>query len=470
MFAAYELSKQNADLKICLIEMGKLVSQRQKHEVMSGMGGAGTFSDGKLHFTPVLSHEKMLHLYSEEEYQKELDYVDQIYTEFGVDAEYFPKDDGKTRDLVDEAKRNGIKLFIRKVRHVGSDKLPEVIAKFENYLKRKNVNIMTEIEVVDFVVENQTIQGVVLKDNEKIFSDYVICAPGRVKAKWMQDLAGKYNLDYAFDKVEVGVRVEFAEGIMRRHSDVMYEAVFAMRTPTFDDTIRTFCPCPRGHVAIERYDSFICVNGHSNSSHNSENSNFAFVSEVLLTEPIENTISYAKSMAQVATLLGGGKPIIQRLADLRKGRRSTWTRIKKSFVEPTLKDVMPGDISMALSHRIVTNIIEGLQQLDKVMPGIASGDTLLYAPEIKLRSSKMNTDKTLQTSNMKNLYVAGDASGLSGNIVGAAATGIICARGILNKKNEQVKNNNEIKVEDVEFDQSTVKEKKINNNQQINCY
>ena len=436
MFAAYELITKKPELKICLVEMGNLVKNRQANEVMSGMGGSGTFSDGKLHFTPVLSHEKMLHLYQEAEYQKILDYVDEIYTQFGVDAEYYPKDTVKTREFVDEARRHGIKLFIRKVRHVGSDKLPRVIGAFEDFLFRQGVIIKDLTEVVDFIIEKKVAKGVRLKNGEEIFGEYVISAPGRIKAKWMQDISEKYKIEFAYDKVEVGVRVEFPEAIMRRHSDVMYEAVFLMRTPTFDDTIRTFCPCPRGLVALEKYDSFVCVNGHSNSGHDSENSNFALVSEVVLTEPIENTSAYAKSMAQVATLLGGGRPIIQRFADLRKGRRSTWTRINKSYVKPTLKEVMPGDISMALSYRIVSNIIEGLDMLNKVMPGIASGDTLLYAPEIKLRSSKIKTDKYLQT-NIDNLYAAGDGAGVSGNIVGAAATGVICARGILEKESKK---------------------------------
>ena len=164
----------------------------------------------------------------------------------------------------------------------------------------------------------------------------------------------------------------------------------------------------------------------------SENSNFALVTEVNLTQPVENTIKYGKSIAKLATTIGGGKPLLQRLRDLRKGRRSTWHRINKSHIKPTLTEVTTGDISMALPYRMVTNILEGLEMLEKVIPGINSDSTLLYAPEIKLRSSKIKTDKYLET-NIKNLYVAGDGAGLSGNIVGAAATGIIAARGIINK-------------------------------------
>lgn len=430
MFAAYELIKSRSSLRICLLEIGNLIRNRGYAEVMSGVGGAGTFSDGKLHYTPVLSHEKMLHLYSEEEYQELLDYVDKIFTDFGVTAEYYPKDAGMAQALADEAKKKSIKLFIRKARHVGSDKLPAVIQKFEAFLLAQGVMIMDKTEALDIIVESQTVRGVKLADGREILAGNVILAPGRVRARWLQKLAEKYQLGFSYEKVEVGVRVEFAEAILKKHADLMYETVFMMRTPTFDDAVRTFCPCPRGKVSTEFYEDFVCVNGHSNSDHNSQNSNFAFVSEVMLTEPVENTIAYAKSIAKLATTIGGGKPILQRLADLQKGRRSTWERINKSFVQPTLRDVTPGDISMALPHRIVTNIHEGLEMLELVLPGIASPHTLLYAPEVKLRSSKIKTDKNLQTA-INGLYVAGDGAGLSGNITGAAATGIIAGRGVL---------------------------------------
>ncbi|MBT4174590.1 FAD-binding protein [archaeon] len=429
LFAAYELTTKNPSLKILILEKGKSIEHRQKHEVMCGIGGAGTFSDGKLHFTPCLSHEKMLHLYTKDEYQKYLDYVDKIFTDFGVVAEYYPKDTEKTQALVDRCTKNGIHLYVRKIRHVGSDKLPQVIANFEKFLRERSIEIKTECIVSDIIVEEGICKGVIANGGN-ILGKSIILGPGRFNAQWMQTIAKKHGLDYAFEKVEVGVRVEFPEGVMREYSKEMYEAIFMIRTPSYDDVMRTFCPCFRGMVAIEDYDGFVCVNGHSNSDYGSNNSNFAFVTEIKLTEPVENTTKYAKSIAKLANTIGGGKPIVQRLADLRAGRRSTWERINKSYVQPTLKDVVPGDISMAFPHRVVTNIIEGLRQLERVMPGIYSGGTLLYAPEIKLRSSKIKTDKYLQTQ-IKNLYATGDGAGVSGNIVGAAATGIIAAQGIL---------------------------------------
>jgi uncharacterized protein len=430
-FAAYEFAKNKSPLKVLLIDQGNLIENRKKSEVMTGFGGAGTFSDGKLHFTPVLSHERMLHLYTENEYLGFLDYVQGILMEFGVPNDFYPKDLEKTTQLVEQAEINNIKLYVRKIIHVGTDRLPKIMKTFEDYLSKNGVTMMPCTEVVDLIVQNNIVKGVKTSKGETLLADKVICAPGRYNAKWMQEIAIKYKIGEAYDKIEVGVRVEFPASLLQKHAEQMYEAVFSMRTPTYDDLARTFCPCPRGHVAIENYEGFVCVNGYSNSSHDSNNSNFALVTEIKLTEPLENTRAYANFIAQGATLLGGGKPIIQRLKDLKLGRRSTPKRIARAHIIPTLKEAVPGDIGMALPYRTVKNILEGIEMLDKVLPGLNGDSTFLYAPEVKFRSSKIATTKNLETS-VKGLYVAGDAAGLSGNIVGAAITGVIAARGVMN--------------------------------------
>ena len=368
-------------------------------------------------------------LQPKEKYQKILNYIDEIFTDFGVDAEYYPKQTKELDELVRDAVLNDIELITRKTRHVGTDNLKVVIAKFEKYLVDKGVDIQDETEIVDILLEKNKIKGVLTKDKKEILAKKVLLAPGRVKASWLQKLSKKHNIPYIYDKVEIGVRVEFPHEVMRKQAENLYETVYKVRTKTYHDIVRTFCSCPKGMVATESYDGYVCVNGHSNSDHKSDNSNFAFLVEVNLTEPVENTIAYAKSIAEVASTIGGGKPILQSLEDLKYGRRSTWRRLSKSFVEPTLTDVTPGDIAMALPYRIVQNITEGLELLDKVMPGVNNGSTLLYAPEVKFRSSKIKTDSKLET-NIKGLYVAGDAAGLSGSITGAAVTGIMVARGI----------------------------------------
>jgi uncharacterized FAD-dependent dehydrogenase len=429
IFSCYELTNKNPKLRIALLDMGNRIENRKKNEVMSGFGGAGTYSDGKLHFTPKLSHERVFHIITPCDYQKILDSIDQIFIKFGVQSETYPKNEQEVNILVEDAQRKDIELVVRRSKHVGTDNLKDVIKKFQAYLEDKRVRFFDKTEVSDLIMEKKEYKGV--KTNKGVFfSKNILLCPGRINAKWLQKIGDKHGIDYMYDMVEVGVRVEFPANVMKNLAEALYEIVFKIRTTTFDDVIRTFCSCPNGFVSVENYEGYVCVNGHSNSNHNSVNSNFAFVVEVHLTEPVENSIQYALSIAQLATTIGGGKPIIQRLADLRKGRRSTWQRISKSMVIPSLKDVTPGDISMALPHRIVTDILEGLERLDRVMPGINSGSTLLYAPEVKFRSSKVKTNAAMETT-VKNIFVAGDASGMSGTITGAAATGIMAARGIL---------------------------------------
>lgn len=429
LFACYELIEQKKGLKIALVEMGKRMGKRRSKEVMSGFGGAGTFSDGKLHYTAVLSHEKAFHLTTKKKFQKDLNYVDEIFTKFGVDSEYYPKEDEAVEQLIMESKIHDVDLIVRKTRHVGSDKLKKVMKSYQEYLLENNVELLDNTEVTDLIVEKGKVRGV-KAGRKKILGKKVLVAPGRVRARWLQGVMDEYEIDYVYDKVEVGVRVEFPYQIMKRQAEALYEIVYKIRTRTYHDIIRTFCSCPNGMVSAEDYDGYVCVNGYSNSDHDSENSNFAFVCEVNLTEPVENSIAYAKSIAEVASTIGGGKPVLQTLEDLRFGRRSTESRLAKSFVQPTLEEYTAGDISMALPHRTVVNIIEGLEILEGVMPGINSGSTLLYAPEVKFRSSKIKTNKDLETS-IKGLYVAGDAAGLSGSITGAAVTGIMAARGML---------------------------------------
>lgn len=432
LFAAYELVTKKPGLEVCIIEKGKLVQDRTNKDIMNGVGGSGTFSDGKLHVTPVLSHETMLGLVGLSEYQRVVENVDRLFTVHGAPENYFPKDEDQdvVRRLVDEALIQGMKLVPRKVRHVGSDKLPKVMQSFQDFLLEQGVVFRANCFIERIYEIGGKCKGVVTSDGDIILGDNVLLAPGRPGATWLQRLAKHFNLGQSYEKVLIGVRVEFPEVIMRKYADVMYEAIFLMRTPTHDDLVRTFCPCPGGRVATEEYDGFVGVNGHSSSKHDSGNSNFAFLTEVQLDAPIENTTLYAEAMARMATTLGGGKPVLQRLADLKAGRRSTWERIKKSNLYPTLENVTPGDIAMALSGRIVTNLLEGLEILEKVMPGINDGSTFLYAPELKTRSSRISTNADLMT-NMSGLFMAGDGAGVSGNIIGAAATGVIAARGIL---------------------------------------
>ncbi len=428
LFAALELAK-NGLKDVLILEKGQSIDKRQRQETMYGVGGGGTFSDGKLHFSMTLSQERLLDFGTKTEAMEWIDEVENSFLSFGVNSPVTPTNEKEVERLISDCHRCNVKLYTRRVRHVGSDLLPSVIGNLVTKLKENKVVIEPKTEVMEITKKKGVFR---LQTNRGVFKTKILLiAPGRVGAKWLQNIAKDLGISYEYQMVEIGVRYEFPASVTAEHARIMYEGIYSIQTPTFDDTIRTYCPCPNGYVSVEDYGNYVCVNGHSNSKNDSKNSNFAFVQEVRLTKPVENTTDYAISIAKLATTLGGGKPIIQRLADLKAGRRSTPERIFKSLVVPTLSlDLCtPGDISMALPYRLVKNILEALDILNGVLPGINAGWNFLYAPEIKLRGSRIRTNKFLETE-LAGLFVAGDGAGVSGNIVGAAATGIIAARGI----------------------------------------
>ena len=295
---------------------------------------------------------------------------------------------------------------------------------------------MDKADCYDIVENNDKTYNVYYKKSKKeisIVTKNVIVAPGRTGAKWVQQLADQYNIPYTSKSIEIGVRVEVRKEILEPITSIIYDPTIFIKTDTYSDEIRTFCTNPGGFVAKENYYGYICVNGHALKNIKSNNSNFAFISKVNLTEPVTNTREYGESIAKIANTLGGGKPIIQSLRDLRMGRRSTWPRIEKGFIEPTLKDCVAGDLALVMPHRIIKNILEGLEKLDKIIPGVNNDETLLYGPEIKFFSNEIDTDNNMKLKD-HSLYFIGDGAGKAGNIVVAAATGLIAARDILNKK------------------------------------
>jgi uncharacterized FAD-dependent dehydrogenase len=245
----------------------------------------------------------------------------------------------------------------------------------------------------------------------------------------------KHKVPMRFNPIDVGVRVEIPNEVMNEviHGYGCWDPKFHMYTPSYDDFVRTFCVCPAGFVVREPYgDGLFGANGHSMRDTKSPNTNFALLTRMSLTEPLENTTVYGQRIAQLTNTLGGHRPILQRLGDLRNHKRSTWERLDRSYVNPTLRDVTPGDLAMAYPKRIISDLMEGLELLDRVMPGINSDSTLLYGPEIKFYAMRIATDNTLRTG-VSNLFVAGDGAGVSRGIVGAAATGLVAAQGIANQ-------------------------------------
>ena len=451
LFAAYELITKNKDLKVAIVERGNCVKNRicpmtkkkvpcqncNPCAILSGYGGAGTFSDGKLNFIPKIGKSDLMKYMSESDAYKLIDETEKIFNKFNMDADVYPSNMDEANEIKKEVAIQGAKLLLIKQKHLGSDHLPEYIQGISDYLTDNKVKLFDRCNVLDIKTINKEEHEIIYKKDkeEKIIkAKNVIVAPGRAGAKWLQVLADKYNIPYNSRSIEIGVRVEVRKDIMEDITNVIYDPTIFIKTKTYGDEIRTFCTNPGGYVAKENYYGYICVNGHALKDKKSNNTNFAFISKINLTEPVTNTRVYGESIARIANVLGDSKPIIQSLKDLRRGRRSQWHKINKGFIEPTLKDCVAGDLALVMPHRIITNILEGLETLDKIIPGVNNDDTLLYGPEIKFFSNEIETDNTFKIEN-DNIYFIGDGSGKAGNIVTAASTGLIAARDILKRLN-----------------------------------
>ena len=404
--------------------------------IMSGYGGAGTFSDGKLNFVPKLGKSDLFKYMSEEEAYNLIDDTEKIFNEFGMDSDVYPSNLDEANKIKKKVALEGARLMLIKQKHLGSDKLPTYIQNFTDYLSENNIELLDNSNVIDINSVSKDLHEITYIKNKKensIKTKKVIVAPGRTGAKWVQELADKYKIPYVSQSIEIGVRVEVRKEIMEDICSIIYDPTIFIKTETYQDEIRTFCTNPGGFVAKENYYGYICVNGHALKEIKSNNSNFAFISKVNLTEPVTNTRQYGESIARIANVLGDGKPIIQTLKDLKRGRRSNWHRIDKGFITPTLKDCVAGDLALVLPHRIITNILEGLEKLDKIIPGVSNDETLLYGPEIKFFSNEIVTDNKFKLENY-DIYFVGDGAGKAGNIVTAAATGLVSARDILEEK------------------------------------
>ena len=448
LFTAYELLEKNKKLKVAILDRGMKADRRvcpmnrdktsckncKPCGILSGYGGAGTFSDGKLNFVPKLGKTDLFKYMGRQDAYDLIDDTEEIFNKFGMDSKVYPTNMDEAEKIKQKISKVGASLLIIKQKHLGSDKLPGHINDICNYLEKEGVTLFEKKDVIDINKEKNGYKIIYKsgRNEEAITAKYVVVAPGRTGAKWIQELADKYNIPYVSQSIEIGVRVEVRKDILSEITSVIYDPTIFIKTKTYSDEIRTFCTNPGGFVAKENYEGYICVNGHSLKDIKSNNSNFAFISKVTLTHPTTNTRQYGESIARIASVLGDGKPIIQSLKDLKQGRRSEWHRIEKGFIEPTLKDCVAGDLSLVLPHRIIMNILEGLETLDKIIPGVNNDETLLYGPEIKFFSNEITTDNNMKIDN-ENIYFIGDGAGKAGNIVAAAATGLVAARDILRR-------------------------------------
>jgi len=444
IFAALELS-QTAGLKVLLIEKGRDIAARRcpvrdtggacveclPCNLVCGLGGAGAFSDGKL----VLSSEVGGHLseYLGQEHTAGLiKYVDELYLKFGA-SEHLYGGDGAVAEVGRRAERVGLRLIPMRVRHMGTENGFAVLKAMQDYLMpRLDIRLGTMASRV--LVEKKEVKGVVTGDGEEFYGRYLILAPGREGADWFSHEAARLELTMHNNPIDVGVRVEVPAAVMQELTDRLYEVKLEYLSRSFGDRIRTFCMCPAGQVIMESTggsDPVVTVNGHSYAGRKSGNTNFALLVSTDFTWPFHEPIAYGKYLAKLANLLGGGV-LVQRLGDLRDGHRSTPERIAAGRVEPTLKSAAPGDISFALPYRHLTGLVEMLDAIDKLIPGVASPDTLLYGIEVKFYSFRPRLSPCLETE-VHNMFAVGDGTGVSRGLVQASASGLVAAVEIMRR-------------------------------------
>ena len=463
IFMAYELIQLGVKKKILLIEQGKRVEDRNCPieklgkcvkckpfcNITSGFSGAGAFSDGKLSlYNP---EDDDIHIGGElhkyigvEKTKKLIDYTDQVYLKFGADKKLegiqFKEEVSKIKK---KAKKEGLDLIDIPIRHLGTEKAHELYGKIEKYLEDNGVTLMFETIVDDLIIEDGKVKGVKVKPSkytndanysvQEIFADNVILAVGRKGANWLVDMCDKHKISTSAGCVDIGIRYELPDSIMKDINTYMYEGKIVGRPWPFNDKVRTFCQNPSGFVSSEVYDNNLSlVNGHSYKDKKSTNTNLAILVSHNFTYPFNKPIDYGRNVAKNLNELGNGNVVVQRLGDISRGKRTWQEELDRNSVVPTLKSAVPGDITFAIGYRTMTDILQFIKQVDKVVEGFANPDNLLYGPEIKFYSNRVNVDENFET-NIKGLFSIGDGGGMTRGLMMASCSGIEMAR-ILNNR------------------------------------
>lgn len=441
IFAALELSKERR-LKILILEKGKDIDQRRcpmklknisctacpECSLLSGWGGAGAFSDGKLNLSTEIGGFLGRYI-PKEELQSLIEIVDNLYIKFGAPKKVFGGS-AEIKEIERLALKNDLLFVPSLIRHIGTERCVKVLKAIKRDLNAK-VETRFDSDVERIITEGKKAIGVTLKSGETISADYVILAPGREGAKWLESETRRLKLTTLQNPVDIGVRVELPASVFEHLTSITYEPKLLFYSKKFDDKVRTFCVNPYGEVVKEYLKGIWTVNGHSYAGRRTNNTNFALLVSTTFTEPFHEPISYGRYIARLANFLGQGV-IVQRLGDLLAGRRSTAQRIAKGVVEPTLKDATPGDLSFVIPYRYLSDILEMLEALDKIAPGVNSRHTLLYGVEVKFYSMQLKLSNSLETE-ITNLFAIGDGAGVSRGLVQASASGIISAKEILKR-------------------------------------
>lgn len=454
-FMAYELIQLGKAKNILLIDQGKKVEDRlcpiEKTgkcikckpfcNITSGFSGAGAFSDGKLTLYNKDDDDffvggELHHYVGVDATKKLVDYTDEIYLKFGADTriegiEY--KDE--IAKISKKANKQGLTLIDLPIRHLGTEKAHEIYRKIEQYLRENNINMMFETTVEDLIIENNQVKGVVYKSNNntekhEAFADKVVLAVGRKGANWLVDICDKHKIETTSGVVDIGIRYELSDTVMKDINKYMYEGKFIGYPFPFKDKVRTFCQNPSGFVSSEVYDNNMnLVNGHSYKDKKSTNTNLAILVSHAFTYPFNKPIEYGRNVAKNLNELGNGNILVQRLGDIYRGKRTWKNELDNNSVVPTLKSAEPGDITYAIGYRTMTDILQFIRDMDKVVEGFANPDNLLYGPEIKFYSNKVTIDNNFETS-VKGLYSIGDGGGMTRGLMMASASGIQMARNL----------------------------------------
>ena len=430
----------------CPIEkVGECLKCKPFCNITSGFSGAGAFSDGKLSLYNEEDDDLYvggnLHKYIGVEKTKRLiDYTDDIYLKFGADKklEGIEHKEEITK-LKKKAKKEDITLIGIPIRHLGTEKSHEIYKKIQDYLQENGVNMLYETIVTDLIVENKKIKGVKIKNANKptevteLTAKKVVLAVGRKGADWLVNMCDKHNIKTEPGTVDIGVRYELKDEVMAKVNKYLYEGKFISRPYPFRDKVRTFCQNPSGFVSEEVYDDNLSlVNGHSYKDKKSKNTNLAILVSHNFKDPFDKPIEYGKNIAKNVNELGNGTVLVQRLGDIYRGKRTWPEELENNEVEATLKSAVPGDITFAIGYRTMTDILQFINAMDKVVEGFADPHNLLYAPEIKFYSNKVLIDSNFETS-IKDLYCIGDGGGMTRGLMMASAAGVQMARNLLEK-------------------------------------
>jgi len=448
IFCAYELKRLAPKLKVLVIEKGRNIEKRkcpkrvtkeciscQPCSITTGFAGAGAFSDGKLSLSPdvggnlpqILGYDRTNELIEES---------DKIYLKYGADEKvYGLEDEEAITEIRTKAIRANLKLIDCPIRHLGTEEGYLIYSRLQQHLLDAGVEILFNTMVRDLIIEDEVIKGVVTTKDEKFYADEVVSGVGREGSEWFSNICKKHGIKTVNGTIDVGVRVEVRDEIMKELNEKLYEAKLVYYTPTFDDKVRVFCTNPSGEVATEYYENGLAVvNGHAykSSERKTKNTNFAILVSKNFTSPFRTPIEYGKHIARLGNMLCDGKILVQRYGDFKRGRRTTEARLLRNNITPTLKDAVPGDLSLVFPHRLMISIDEMIQALDKVTPGMASEETLLYGVEVKFYSNKVLVNKEFET-NIKGLRAMGDGASITRGLQQASANGLYVAKEIVKK-------------------------------------